>query len=107
MEQSNLQQRQDEHAESEVKAFDTRRRDILQTQADLEPGSQTFFNHENETRSPDIRQQLADIEPGAETSENNKTREEQHEKQRPLEPGGETTFKSKQFETRGRDIHQK
>ena len=96
-EQSNLQQSRDEHAESEGKAFGTRRRDIPQKREDLEPGSETFIKNGNETRSPDIRQKRAEIEPGAETFEKNKTKEEQKQKQRPLEPGAETFIKHMHF----------
>ena len=53
---------------SEAKAFETRRRDIHQTRAVLEPGSETLIKNENETRSRDIRQKYAENEPGAETS---------------------------------------
>ena len=67
-EQSNLHKIQDEHADFEGKAFGTRRRDIPQKRAVLEPGSETVIKNENGTRSRDIRQKCAEIEPGAETS---------------------------------------
>jgi len=55
-EQSKLYESQDEHTESEGKAFETRRRNIPQKRADLEPGIETFIKNENETRRRDINQ---------------------------------------------------